>query len=145
MSKRLAKGSSKVCFYRDKRVASIHAAEQVIRADCPPACLSSKLRGFFEVVCCGRAAAQFQRSASLPWWKQLYSLSWRNSFALHDYRTLQESRSGPHLSTLSRSRPISSRGFAIRIKLGRLKLGTMLSIDGNRTSRISRCMDCQLE
>jgi hypothetical protein len=30
MSKRLAKGSSKVCFYRDKRVASIHAAEQIV-------------------------------------------------------------------------------------------------------------------
>jgi hypothetical protein len=40
------------------------AAEQVIRADCTPACLSSLLCGFFQVVACGRAAAQFQRSAA---------------------------------------------------------------------------------
>jgi hypothetical protein len=41
------------------------ATQQVIRADCPPACLSSTLCGFFEAAFIGRAAAQFQRSASI--------------------------------------------------------------------------------
>ena len=36
------------------------AIQQVIRADRELACLSSKLCGFFQVVCCGRAAAQFR-------------------------------------------------------------------------------------
>ena len=39
-----------------KNCADQRAAQQVIRADCPPACHSSALCGFSEVACGGRAA-----------------------------------------------------------------------------------------
>ncbi len=44
--------------------APLRLVQQVIRADRPPACLSSILRGASAVVCHGRAAAQFERWAS---------------------------------------------------------------------------------